>query len=172
MTISSGYSVPVPHSSPRGVPPPDPPGELVRHRVALRTLVRLLTSPSVFCFSFFSFFDGDTRWSICMWEVSNYGLSCYWILLFAGWRRAKERSRKEMRYSFCILTSDNLADGKKKKKTLKCTSAFNDRDLWPSCLLSCNSLIVQCPMLGRPHGSPASVLSIFVFMEECVQNYH
>ena len=27
-------------------------------------------------------------------------------------------------------------------------------------------------MLGRPHGSPASVLSIFVFMEECVQNYH
>ena len=53
VTIPSGYSVPVPHSSPGGVPPPGPPGELVRHRVALRTLVRLLTNPSVFCFSLF-----------------------------------------------------------------------------------------------------------------------
>ena len=52
MTIPSGYSVPVPHSSPGGVPPPDPPGELVRHRVAVRTLVRLLTDPSVFFFFF------------------------------------------------------------------------------------------------------------------------
>ena len=67
MTIPSGYSVPVPHSSPGGVPPPDPPGELVRHRVAVRTLVRLLTDPSVFFF----FFDGDTGWSACMWEVST-----------------------------------------------------------------------------------------------------
>ena len=162
MTIPSGYSVPVPHSSPGGgagrVPSPDPPGELVRHRVAVRTLVRLLTNPSEFCFSFF---DGDTMCSVCMWEVSNYGLSCHWIILFAGWRRAKERSRKEMRYSFCILTNDNLTDGE--KETLKCMSAFDDRDLWPSCLLSCHFLFVQCPLLGRPHGSPASVLSIFLW---------
>ena len=78
MTILSGYSVPVPHSRPGGgagrVPSPDPPGELVRHRVAVRTLVRLLTNPSEFCFSFF---DGDTMCSVCMWEVSNYGLSCH-----------------------------------------------------------------------------------------------
>ena len=32
-----------------------------------------------------------------------------------------------MRYSFCILTNDNLTDGE--KETLKCMSAFDDRDL-------------------------------------------
>ena len=32
-----------------------------------------------------------------------------------------------MRYSFCILTNDNLTD--REIETLKCMSAFNDRDL-------------------------------------------
>ena len=52
-------------------------------------------------------------WSVCLREVSNYGLSCRWLILFAGWRRAKERNRKDMKRSFCILTNEKLTNGEK-----------------------------------------------------------
>ena len=52
-------------------------------------------------------------WNACMWEVSTYRLSCYWIILSAGWRRAKERNRKDMKRSFCILTNEKLTNGEK-----------------------------------------------------------
>ena len=50
------------------------PRDLEGCRVTVRTLVRLLTHHSGFFL--FSFFDGDMGWSVCMGEVSNYGLSC------------------------------------------------------------------------------------------------
>ena len=82
-----------------------------------QTWVTMLINHSVFlsCFFFFFFllFDGDIGSSVCMREVSSYGPSCCWIILFAGWRRAKERRRKEMKQSFCVLTRDNLNDGEK-----------------------------------------------------------
>jgi len=118
------------------VPPPGLPGELDEHRVAVRTWVRMLINHSVFLssfFFFFLFFDRDIGSSVCMREVSSYGPSCCWIILFAGWRRAKERRRKEIKQSFCILTRDNLNNGGG-KVTLKCMATFNDRDSWPSCL--------------------------------------
>ena len=70
-------------------------------------------SVSFFSFFFSLIFDRDIGSSVCMREVSSYGPSCCWIILFAGWRRAKERRRKEIKQSFCILTRDNLNNGGK-----------------------------------------------------------
>ena len=63
--------------------------------------------------SIFFFPDGNMGWSVCLREVSNYGLSCHWIILYAGWRTAKERNKKKVKRSFCILTNVNLTIGEK-----------------------------------------------------------
>ena len=57
-TCSSVLAWEIPWASPGGIPPPGPSGELVRHKVAVRTLVRLLTNPSVFFLSFLFFLMG------------------------------------------------------------------------------------------------------------------
>ena len=76
--------------------------------------------------------------------VSSYGLSCCWIILFAGWRRTNERNGKEMKESLCILTSDLMITWTVgKKETLKCIPALNDRDERPSCLFGASAKSAQ-----------------------------
>ena len=73
-----------------------------------------------------------------------------------------------MRYSFCILTNDNLTD--REIETLKCMSAFNDR---PMTLLSVE---LSFPFHVMSIVGETSWFSCFCsfhfFMEECVQNCH
>lgn len=144
MTIPSGYSVPVPHSSPGG----DflhqvLPEELARHRVAVRTLVRLITqSLSVLFFIFMGMQGGAYacgRLVTCT-ELLVESFS----LLDEG--EAKERSRKEMRIcNFYILTNDNLTVRKKLKMHVRSLIETHDA---PVCGAAIPALM-QCPFLGE-----------------------
>ena len=86
-----------------------------------------------FFLSFFFVLMGT--WSeVYAWGSLVTGLSCCWIILFA-----KKRSRKEIKESFCALTSDNITDGE--KRNIKMHASIQWQRSWPSCLFRASAIL-------------------------------
>ena len=98
LSLPPGVGEAVPQPRPGAVPTPGPPGELEGNRRPSGQRRGCLQKSQGFCL----FVLWDMGWNEYMTEVSNYGLSCSWNLLFAGWSTRKGTSRKAMKESACI----------------------------------------------------------------------
>ena len=98
LSLPPGDTEVAPQPWPGAVPTPGAPGELEGNRRPSGQRRGCFQRSQFSCL----FVWWDMGWNVYMREVSNYGLSCSWILLFAGWSTTKKTNRNAMKEIGCI----------------------------------------------------------------------